>query len=79
MVWHIAKREILDNLTRFRFALTVILVMALMVMNAVIFVSSKYQRRIAAYSQDTTAAIASMKKRSSNLGELGIKGARASL
>ena len=74
MVWHIAKREILDNLTRFRFALTVTLVMVLMAMNAVIFVSSKYQRRIAAYSQDTTAAIASMKKRSSNLGELGIKG-----
>ena len=74
MIWHIAKREILDNLTRFRFALTVILVMALMVMNAIIFVSSKYGRRIAAYSQDTTAAIASMKERSSSLSELGVKG-----
>ena len=79
MVWHIAKREILDNLTRFRFALTVTLVMVLMVMNAVIFVSSKYQRRIAAYSQDTKDAIALMKARSSSLSELGIKGRRASL
>ena len=74
MIWHIAKREILDNLTRFRFALTVILVMALMVMNAIIFVSSKYQRRISVYSQDTTAAVASMKARSSSLSELGVKG-----
>lgn len=74
MTWQIAKREILDNLTRFRFAFTVILVMALMVMNAIIFVSSSYQRRISAYSQDTTDAIASMKGRSSNLSELGVKG-----
>lgn len=74
MIWHIAKREILDNLTRFRFAFTVILVMALMVMNAIIFVSSKYERRISAYSQDITDAIASMKARSSNLSELGVKG-----
>lgn len=74
MIWHIAKREILDNLTRFRFVLTLTLVMALMVINAVIFVSSKYQRRIAAYSQDTTDAIALMKARSSNLSELGTKG-----
>ena len=74
MIWQIAKREILDNLTRFRFAFTVILVMALMVMNAIIFVSSSYQRRISAYSQDTTDAIASMKGRSSNLSELGVKG-----
>ncbi len=74
MIWQIAKREILDNLTRFRFAFTVILVMVLMVMNAIIFVSSKYQRRISAYSQDTTNAIASMKERSSSLSELGIKG-----
>ncbi len=74
MTWQIAKREILDNLTRFRFAFTLILVMALMVMNAIIFVSSSYQRRISAYSQDTTDAIASMKGRSSNLSELGVKG-----
>ena len=79
MIWHIAKREILDNLTRFRFALTVILVMALMVMNAIIFVSSKYQRRISVYSQDTTDAVASMKARSSSLSELGGKGAREPL
>ena len=74
MIWHIAKREILDNLTRFRFALTVILVMALMVMNAIIFVSSKYQRRVSVYSQDTTDAVTSMKARSSSLSELGVKG-----
>ena len=74
MIWQIAKREILDNLTRFRFAFTMILVMALMVMNAIIFVSSSYQRRISAYSQDTTDAIASMKGRSTNLSELGVKG-----
>ena len=74
MIWHIAKREILDNLTRFRFALTVVLVMALMVMNAVIFVSSQYPRRIAEYSQDINAATESMKKRSASLGELAVSG-----
>ncbi len=74
MIWHIAKREILDNLTRFRFALTLILIMVLMVMTAVIFVSSKYQRRIADYSQDTNAAIESLKERSASLGELAVKG-----
>ena len=74
MIWHIAKREILDNLTRFRFALTLILVMGLMVMNAVIFVSSQYPRRIAEYSEDIHKALESLKKKSRNLGELGVKG-----
>ena len=74
MIWHIAKREILDNLTRFRFALTVVLVTALMVMNAVLFVSSQYPRRIAEYSQDINAATESMKKRSASLGELAVSG-----
>ncbi|MDE0681957.1 MAG: ABC transporter permease subunit [Candidatus Poribacteria bacterium] len=74
MIWHIAKREILDNLTRFRFALTLILVMVLMVMNAVIFVSSRYPRRLAEYSEDTHKAVESLKKKSRNLGELAVKG-----
>ena len=74
MIWHIAKREILDNLTRFRFALTLMLVMVLMVMNAVIFVSSQYPRRIAEYSEDTQKAVESLEKKSSNLGYLAVKG-----
>ncbi len=74
MIWHIAKREILDNLTRFRFALTLSMVIVLMVMNAVIFVSSQYPRRIAEYSEDTNNAIKSLKDKSSQLGELGVKG-----
>ena len=74
MIWHIAKREILDNLTRFRFVLTLILVMMLMVMNAVVFVSSQYPRRITEYSEDTHEAVASIRKKSSNLGELAVKG-----
>lgn len=69
-----SKREILDNLTRFRFALTLILVMVLMVMNAVIFVSSQYPRRIEEYSADTRPAVASLEKKTSNLGELAVKG-----
>ncbi|MXZ01997.1 ABC transporter permease subunit [Candidatus Poribacteria bacterium] len=74
MIWHIAKREILDNLTRFRFALTLILVMLLMVMNAVVFVSSQYPRRISEYSEDTHKTVESLKKKSHNLGELAVKG-----
>ncbi|MCG9130287.1 ABC transporter permease subunit [Candidatus Poribacteria bacterium] len=74
MIWHIAKREILDNVTRFRFALTLILVMVLMVMNAGVFVSSQYPRRITEYSEDTREAVASIRKKSSNLGDLAVKG-----
>ena len=74
MIWHIAKREVLDNLTRFRFALTLSLVMVLMVMNAVVFVSSQYPRRVTEHSQDTNRAITSLKERSSNLSELAVKG-----
>ena len=74
MIWHIAKREILDNMTRFRFALTLILAMVMMAMNAVIFVSSQYPRRIAEYSQDTNKAAESLEKKSSSLGELAVKG-----
>ncbi|MYK18061.1 ABC transporter permease subunit [Candidatus Poribacteria bacterium] len=74
MILDIAKREILDNLTRFRFALTLILVMVLMAMNAVIFVSSQYPRRIAEYSEDIRKAVESLEKKSSNLGELAVKG-----
>ena len=74
MIWHIAKREILDNLTRFRFALTLILVMALMVANAVIFVSSQYPRRVTEYAEDTHEGVEALKKKSNNLGELAVKG-----
>ncbi len=74
MIWQITKREILDNLTRFRFALTLILVIALMVLNAMIFVSSQYPQRIAEYSKDTNQAAESLKTKSSNLSELAVKG-----
>ena len=74
MIWHIAKREILDNLMRFRFTLTLILVMVLMVMNAVIFVSSQYPRRVTEYAEDTHNTLASLRKKSSNLAELAVKG-----
>ena len=74
MIWHIAKREILDNLTRFRFALTVVLIMVLMLLNAVIFVSSQYPRRVGEYSQDINAATESMKERSASLGKLAVSG-----
>ncbi len=74
MIWHIAKREILDNLTRFQFVLTLMLAMVLMVMNAVVFVSSQYPRRIAEYSKDTNDAIETVKKRGVTLGELAVQG-----
>ena len=74
MIWHIAKREILDNLTRFRFSLALALVTVLMVMNGVIFVSSQYPRRIAAHSEDTRNAIEALRKRSAELSELAVKG-----
>ena len=46
MFWHIAKREIYDNMTSLRFGFTLILLISLMVMNAVIFVRKDYQESL---------------------------------
>ncbi len=37
MIWHIAKREIYDNLNNLRFALTIVLLIGLMITNAVVY------------------------------------------
>ena len=36
MIWHIAKRELYDNLNSLRFALATVLLLALMLTNAVV-------------------------------------------
>ena len=37
MIWHIAKRELYDNLNSLRFALATVLLLALMLTNAVVY------------------------------------------
>ena len=47
-MWHIAKRELYDNLNSLRFALTTVLLLALMITNAVVHLK-EHPKRIQAY------------------------------
>lgn len=53
MIWHIAKREIYDNLNSLRFALATLLLLALMLTNAVVHLR-EHQERIQEYRTSIT-------------------------
>ena len=48
MIWHIAKRELYDNLNSLRFALTIVLLLALMLTNAMVHLR-EHPERVRAY------------------------------
>ena len=52
-MWHIAKRELYDNLNSLRFALTTVLLLALMITNAVVHLK-EHPKRIHAYRNAIT-------------------------
>ena len=56
MIWHITKREIYDNLNSLRFALTIVLLLALMVTNAVRHLR-EYPKRIQRYQSAVTESL----------------------
>ena len=56
MIWHIAKREIYNNLNSLRFALTTVLLLALMVTNAVNHVR-EHPNRVQEYQDDDTESM----------------------
>ena len=74
MLWHITKREIYDHFTSLRFALTVGLITLLMVLNALIFVSSDYKQRLSEYSQNITWVADKVKASCQHLNELAEQG-----
>ena len=56
MIWHITKREIYDNLNSLRFALTTVLLLALMITNAVKHLR-EHPKRVQAYRDAVTESL----------------------
>ena len=54
MIWHIAKRELYDNLNSLRFALTIVLLLGLMLTNAVVHLQ-EHPERVQEYREDVDA------------------------
>ena len=55
-MWHITKREIYDNLNSLRFALTTVLLLALMVTNAVMHLR-EHPKRVQRYQDAVTESL----------------------
>ncbi|MDE0637313.1 MAG: ABC transporter permease subunit [Candidatus Poribacteria bacterium] len=72
-MWHITKREIYDNLNSLRFALTTILLLALMLTNAVVHIR-EHPAQTQAYHDATAEAVKKLEARSNNLYRLATEG-----
>ena len=72
-MWHIAKRELYDNLNSLRFALTTVLLLALMLTNAVVHLQ-KHPNRIQQYRASVTKSLADLKARGDSLYEIAQQG-----
>ena len=72
MIWHIAKRELYDNLNSLRFALATVLLLALMLTNAVVHLR-EHPERIQKYRTSVTDYWNALTSRT-NLYELAQKG-----
>ena len=72
-MWHIAKRELYDNLNSLRFALATVLLLALMLTNAVLYLR-EHPERIQAYHNAAAGAIKTLESRSTNLYRLATEG-----
>ena len=73
MIWHIAKRELYDNLNSLRFALATVLLLGLMLTNAVVHLREQ-PARIQRYLTSVTDARNALKARADSLYELAQKG-----
>ena len=72
MIWHIAKRELYDNLNSLRFALATVLLLALMLTNATVYLR-EHPERIQKYRTSVTEYWNALTSRT-NLYELAQKG-----
>ena len=62
MIWHIIKRELFDHLNSLRFILTVVILSALMVTNAVVHLRT-HPKRVRNYSEKVTESANELKSR----------------
>ena len=72
-MWHIAKRELYDNLNSLRFALATVLLLALMLTNAVLYLR-EHPKRTQAYHNAAADAIKTLESRSTSLYRLATEG-----
>ena len=72
-MWHIAKRELYDNLNSLRFALTTVLLLALMLTNAVVYLR-EHPARTQTYHNAAANAVKTLEARSTNLYSLATQG-----
>ena len=62
MIWHIIKRELFDHINSLRFILTVVILSALMVTNAVVHLRT-HPERVRNYSKNVTESHNTLKSR----------------
>ncbi|MCY3741070.1 MAG: ABC transporter permease subunit [Candidatus Poribacteria bacterium] len=72
-MWHIAKRELYDNLNSLRFALTTVLLLALMLTNAVVHLQ-KHPKRIQKYRASVTKSLNDLTARGDSLYDIAQQG-----
>ena len=72
MIWHIAKREIYDNLNSLRFALTTLLLLGLMLINAIVHLQ-EHPVRMQKYHDGVTGSLDRLKSRT-NLYQIAQEG-----
>ena len=73
MTFHIVKRELYDHLSSLRFALTTLLILILMVVNAVAYLG-EYNQRMKIYQKNIAATQNRLKRHSDTLYHLVLKG-----
>ncbi|MDE0042090.1 MAG: ABC transporter permease subunit, partial [Candidatus Poribacteria bacterium] len=69
MIFHIAKREFYDNMNSLRFALTVLLILTLMIVNAVKHLGD-YRAEMSIYRRNVAQSLDHLRSRSGNLYDL---------
>ena len=72
-MWHIAKRELYDNINSLRFALTTVLLFALMLTNAVVHLQ-KHPNRIQKYRASVTKSLEDLRTRDDSLYDIAQQG-----
>ena len=73
MIFHIVKRELYDHLSSLRFALTTLLILILMIVNAVVYIG-EYKQQMREYRGQVVASRNELKSRCSTLYRLALKG-----
>ena len=73
MIFHILTRELYDHLSSLRFALTTLLILILMVVNAIVYLG-EYKQRMREYRGQVVASRNELKSRCTTLYRLTLKG-----